>query len=487
MSVADADRERSFREMVGDNPRPALLWLAGVVLLVAVEFGALMSLVMSMPWDLVADKLPGFIAAVVAPFAALGDLLADLPTLLTRDIFDNQGWRLPGGGWGGTFLGLSPAVVWGLRTVLIYTYALVWLAWLWKGYLTYRENYRHADWTPRDDMVNRFRNHQWGIFGVVVVFMFVVMAIFAPALGTTTIQENIQNPYAHETKYLDQETGEVETVLVGQANLRSESTGSHNVGPMTYDDYDRFHPMGTLPTGKDLWTFMVHGARVSLFIGVTAIGLSGLIAVAIAMLTAYYKGLVDLVTVVVGDSIMSLPRLLLLILLSFVLQATWISDIYNGAFVLALIFAGTGWPFLWRSVRGQAFQVSEEEWIDAAKSFGQKPRVTMRKHMAPYILGYLLVYASMSLGGIIIAVAGLSFLGLGISAPTPEWGSAINAGQDYVVSPSWHISLLPGIMIVFVVTAFNALGDGIRDAIDPQSDTGEGEGAEVAAAGGSGA
>ena len=111
----------------------------------------------------------------------------------------------------------------------------------------------------------------------------------------------------------------------------------------------------------------------------------------------------------------------------------------------------------------------------------------MRKHMFPYIVGYLLVYTSMTLGGIIIAVAGLTFLGLGITRPTPEWGRAINLGQQYVTTVSWHISFIPGIMIVLVVTAFNALGDGIRDAIDPQSEGGSDEGAEAAAAGGGGA
>ena len=174
---------------------------------------------------------------------------------------------------------------------------------------------------------------------------------------------------------------------------------------------------------------MMHGARVSLFIGLTSIIVSGLIATAFALLTAYYKGLVDLLVVIVGDSVMSIPRLLLLILLSYVLKGTWLGKIYNGGLLFALLFAATGWPFLWRAVRGPAMQVSEQEWIDAAKSFGQSPVTTMKKHMAPYILGYLLVYSSMTLGGIIISVAALSFLGLGINAPTPEWGRAISVGQ----------------------------------------------------------
>lgn len=396
---------------------------------------------MAIPWDLLVNKLT-FLKPIGAPLATAGDALADLPTLLTRENFDNTGWKTPQGGWEGTFLNLPPSIVWALRVVLVYAYALAFLYWTWYGYLTFREQYRYAEWTPRDDMVNRFRGHTWGKFGFVVVFMFVVMAIFAPALGPTTVEKTIHNPYSYEIKYLNEETKQVETILIGEANLGSRSKGAGgNVGPWTYDNYDRWHPFGTMPTGKDMFTFMVHGARVSLFIGIVSIGLGGLVAVSFALLTAYYKGLVDLGVVIVGDSIMSLPRLLFLILLSFVLQGTWISNIYNGGFMLALLFAGTGWPFLWRAVRGPSFQVAEQEWIDAAKSYGQKPRITMQKHMAPYILGYLLVYASMSLGGIIVATAGLSFLGLGVQAPTPEWGRAVAVGQSYVATQSWHIQI----------------------------------------------
>jgi peptide/nickel transport system permease protein len=172
-----------------------------------------------------------------------------------------------------------------------------------------------------------------------------------------------------------------------------------------------------------------------------------------------------------------MPQLLLLIMLTVVLAGTWIGEIYSGAFVLALIFAGTGWPYMWRSLRGPALQVSEREWVDAAKSFGQTPGKIMQKHMLPYITGYLLIYGSMTLGGAIIAIAGLSFLGLGVNPPIPEWGRAVNAGQDYVNTASWHISLIPGILITLVVTGFNALGDGIRDAIDPESDSATGEAA----------
>jgi peptide/nickel transport system permease protein len=463
MSV-DRDADASLVERISENPGPALGWLAGALLLFALEAGAVVNFV------------TGFFGPGI-----------ELPTLLSRELIPNNGYVTPQGAWKGTFLNLPAAYAWAVRVVLVYAYAFVWLLWVWRGYKTFREHYRHADWTPRDDMVDRLRGHRWGQFGAVIVFAFVVMAMFAPALGPTTVERTISNPYSHHIEYYNDD-GQLENVTVGSANLgaRSQGTPDQNVGPMQYDEFGRWHPFGTLPSGKDMFTFMAAGARISLFIGLISIGVSGVIAAAFALLTAYYKGLVDLAVVIVGDSIMSLPRLLFVMLLSVVLGGTWIAEIYSGALILALIFAGTGWPFLWRSVRGPAMQVSEQEWIDAAKSFGQRPSVTMRKHMAPYILGYLLVYASMTLGGVIIAVAGLSFLGLGINPPTPEWGRAVDIGQAYVTTSSWHISFIPGVMIVLVVTAFNALGDGIRDAIDPQSEGGEGD-AEVAAAGGGGA
>jgi peptide/nickel transport system permease protein len=319
-----------------------------------------------------------------------------------------------------------------------------------------------------------------------MVAFFVVMAVFAPALGPTTVDQNIQNPYSNEIQFWDEEAGEVGTTLVGEANIVSSSKGSpdRNVGPMQYDEFGRFHPFGTNTEGKDLFTYMAAGARLSLSIALLSIGLAAGIALLFALVTAYYKGLADLAVVLTSDSIQAIPLFMLLIIVFVVFNGTWIGDVYNGALLMVGIFTLIYWPGLWRAVRGPALQVSGQEWIDAAKSFGQRPLVTMKKHMAPYVIGYLLVYSSMTLGGIIIAIAGLSFIGLGISSPTPEWGRLVSDGQPYVASVSWHISLIPGVLITLVVTGFNALGDGVRDAIDPQSEGGEST--EAAAAGGSG-
>lgn len=452
-----------LRVAPGFEPQPGTLArYERVSLAVAILVMALLAYTPVLP--LADDFIGGFIS-LLSP-------LRELPTLLSRDVIANQGYRLAGGGWEGPFLGLSPAFAWALRVGAVYLYASVCVWWVLRGYRVYRRHYRVSDWTPTDDILAALRVHRWGNFGFFVVFLFVTMAVFAPALGPTTVEENIERPYSYSIQYLDEETNSVEEITVGRANGNSRSRGlpDTNVGPLSYDDFGRFHPFGTLPNGKDMFTFIVAGARISLVIGLLSAGASAAIAVVVALATAYYKGLLDLMMVVVGDTIMGVPRLLVLILLTVILGDTWLSEIYSGGVLLALILAGTGWPYLWRTIRGPALQVVEQEWIDAAQSFGTPPATIMRQHVLPYIVGYLLVYCSMVLGGVILAVAGLTFLGLGITAPTPEWGRAINMGQDYVASPSWHISLIPGILITLIVMGFNAVGDSVRDAIDPETE-----------------
>ena len=461
----------TFRERLRRHPGPALQW--GLVLagLLALQIGALI----------------GWIAAVL-PLGAVPSVetaLRSLPVALSHETIPNRGYFHPEQGWQNTFFGLSPGQAWALRTGLVYLYAAAVAYWCWLGYLVYRRVYRRADWTPRDDVVNRLRCHTWGLFGLVIVFMFLTMAIFAPVVSPTVIEQNQFDPYAYELQHFNEESGDVESVFIGDANRDAASDAQEAVGPLSYDQYDRFAPFGTMDRGEDLFTFMAHGARVSLFIGLLAMGLSTLFAGGLAVLSAYYKGVLDLAVVLGSDSIQAMPQLLVIILLSVVFSDTWLASIYDGGLLLALIFGVTGWPGLWRSVRGPALQVSEQKWVDAARSMGQVPRITMRRHMLPYLVGYLLVYASMSLGGVIIGVAGLSFLGLGVTPPTPEWGRAVDAGQPYVVTASWHISLIPGVLVVLVVTAFNALGDGIRDAVDPESDA-SGSATEGAVAAGGG-
>ena len=420
----------------------------------------------------VGEAVDAGIAAIISGLEAV----SNLPTITSRELIPNQGHRLPEGGWEGTFLGLSPAVAWFIRVCVVYGYAFLLLYWFWRGYLTYRDHYREADWAPIDDTTNRLRGHPWGQAGLAIVIMFVVMAVWAPALGPVTAEENLYQPYQNEHTYLN-DNGEVETSAHGTLNIQTRSNGDSNVGPFSYDQYDRWAPFGTNSDGKDLFTFLVYGARTSLVIGLLATGLSAGFALALAMVTAYYRGLVDLVAVIGSDSIQSVPFILLVLLLFVVFREANhpIVSLYDGGILLALILAFTYWPALWRSIRGPSLQIAQAEWIDAAKSFGQRPSVTMRKHMAPYVVIYIIIYASLVLGTIVITTAALSFLGLGINPPTPEWGRMIAEGRSFISTKSWHVATIPGILIVFVVTGFNAFGDALRDAMDVQADIG-GEG-----------
>jgi peptide/nickel transport system permease protein len=481
-----ADVSRNVSELLRQNPRPAVLWVVVALGLLVLELGAVLEFGGSVLVDATrainaVDAVPVRIGT--EPLVSFEQAATEIPRLLSRQTIPNAGYYsgaaeewvvgpvyYDGTQWVGTFLGLEPAHAWAVRVVVVYAYALAVVAWVWFGYRVYRRHYRVADWTPRDDVTDRLRSHYWGLFGLVVVLLLLTTVLFGPALAPTTNQVDNIDPYSYEIQYWDAETERVAMTTVGTANGQSGSTGSENVGPMSYDDFGRFHPFGTLPGGQDLFTFLMYGARLSLVIGLISVGLSTAIAASLAMVSAYYKGRVDLGLVLLSDSIMALPALLVIIMLSVLLGGTWLSNVYDGGLLLAVVFVVTGWPGLWRAIRGPTFQTTEREWVDAARGFGHRPTTIMRKHVLPYVAGYLLVYGSMNLGGIIIGIAGLSYLGLGVNPPTPEWGRAIGAGQPYIGTPSWHISIIPGILVTIIVIGFNALGDGIRDAIDPQSD-----------------
>lgn len=564
--------ERPLSERIRENPRPALLWLGGLVGLLLLEVGRLLqaineigsavgfvldglraipagigdnvgsSLSLALPdgvallfgsfvGDLfallilfvfavaVAAVLPvrlielaeiestrrrewyierGLLTAVLAIIAAvlaltpigsqlqaqlsgvaglLDSVSTSIPSLTSRELLPNQGHQTPDGGWSGTFLGLSPAQAWGLRVVVTFVYAAVLAYWFWRGYETFREHYRAADWTPRDDTIRRFRSNYWGLFGLLIVFMFLVLALWAPAISPVPIEHNVNQPWSEsaEFEYLDDD-GQVTTITHGLANQNTESDGQNVVSPFSYDQYDRFAPLGTTPRGTDLMTNLAYGARTSLVISLTAIFLATLIAITLSLVTAYYKGVADLLTVITSDSIQAIPVFLLVMMLSVIFQEGDhpIAEPLDGGVLLALILAFGFWPGIWRAIRGPSLQVAEEEWVDAAKSYGQSPSKIMRKHMAPYIAGYVTIYSSLLIGTMILVTAALSFLGLGIEHPTPEWGRIIDDGQPYVATRSWHVATISGFMIVLVVMAFNALGDALRDAIDPEADIDEG-------------
>ncbi|MEF8821774.1 MAG: ABC transporter permease, partial [Halovenus sp.] len=261
MATSTPADNRRLLAPLQDDPKLAA-WVAVGLFLFALQVGAVAHFLTGLVADLLgifptAEASNSVLGRLVGLFEVAQRRAAELPTLLSRDVVPNAGhWN--GDRWVGTFMGFSPAVSWGIRVTLVYAYAFTWVVWAVLGYRYYREQYRVADWTPRDDIVDRFRSHGWGLFGATIVFLFVVMVVFAPTLGPTTVEQNMESSYDYETTYWNSETEEVETILTGEANLNSKSTGDQSrVMPMSYDDFGRFHPFGTLPNGRDLFTFIV--------------------------------------------------------------------------------------------------------------------------------------------------------------------------------------------------------------------------------------
>jgi peptide/nickel transport system permease protein len=226
-----------------------------------------------------------------------------------------------------------------------------------------------------------------------------------------------------------------------------------------YQSPSWIHPMGTDKFGRDILTRVLYGARISLTIGFIAVGLGVLVGGAIGAIAGYFGRWTDTVLMRFTDMMLSFPRLILLI----VIIALFEPSIWLVVIVLGL----TGWMSVARIVRGEVLSLREREFVQAAKVLGMSDTRIITRHIIPNTLAPVIVYATLGIGNTILVEAALSFLGLGVQPPTPSWGNMINDGRDALLT-AWWISTFPGLAIVLTVTAFNLLGDGLRDALDPR-------------------
>jgi peptide/nickel transport system permease protein len=277
--------------------------------------------------------------------------------------------------------------------------------------------------SPGRRALRRFLRHRLAVFGALVVLAFVLMAALAPWIA----------PF-----------DPIETSWTRIRRPPSE-----------------LYWFGTDENGRDVLSRVVWGARASMMAGVVSVLGALIMGVPIGLLAGLAGGWVDALISRIADAMLSVPFLILAIAL-----AAFLGPALENAMMAIAITAS---PIFVRLARGMALEARSTDWVEAARALGNPPWRTALVHVLPNVIPPLLVQATLSIAEAIIAEASLSFLGLGQQPPAPSWGSMLNSAQRFLENAPW-LAIFPGAAIFLVVLAFNLMGDGLRDALDPRSD-----------------
>jgi peptide/nickel transport system permease protein len=219
------------------------------------------------------------------------------------------------------------------------------------------------------------------------------------------------------------------------------------------------HLFGTDELGRDVLSRVIYGARLSLPLALLLVSLSLAVGLVLGLVAGYFRGAVDGIVMRLTDLVFAFPA----IILAMVVTASLGPSIRNA--VLALVFVS--WPTYARVVRGLVLSTADSEYVQASRLLGSSARSSLFRVVLPNVIGPVIVLATLDLGNAILLLAGLSFLGLGAQAPTPEWGQMVATGTEYF--QNWWLSTYPGLAIFTAVIAFNFLGDSLRDVFDPRT------------------
>ena len=279
--------------------------------------------------------------------------------------------------------------------------------------------------TQRQRAWRRFRKHKLAVLSACILSLLLAMVIFAPWVAPI-------HPY------------------------------EINIEIGIYQPPSWEHWLGTDSVARDVWSRLLHGGRISIAVGVTAISISLVVGTLIGGLAGYYGGVVDSILMRITDVFLSLPTLII-VLASVALLGPSIRN-------LILIIGFLGWAPIARLVRGQFLSLREKEYVMAARCIGAQDHRIMLRHLLPNLVGPLAVAATFGVAEAILLEAALSYLGLGVQVPTPSWGNMLEGAKQVTILKSrpW-IWIPPGFMIAITVLSINIMGDGLRDALDPRS------------------